>query len=414
MDMHSTIHRNGDIDDSRCSVNDIINDNVKSEESNIHSDANGIFIDNINLQDVSLYARRKCMCIIPQDPVLFSGTVRMNLDPVAELRKVQKTGVQALTTSSNTSSSTSSSTSSAASTSTSSTTSSSSSASQVTSMKKGSDSLRKDNASNDTSLTNKSARNRKKTHRNSANARQAVLKPKFMNVNEDLEVQLLSAEVASSSLSSSSSFSSSSSSSSSSSPSPLSSCTSNSSTFSKNNQAECNANDNVDEDEDEDEDIDEDVDEDEDIDTAMDEKRLMHVIERCRLKPLVDSFPTGLNHVIESGGENLSVGQRQLFCLARALLRLQDDSCKILCLDEATANVDHETDALIQSMIRTEFWSKTVITVAHRLKTVVDYDVVMVMERGVVAEYGPPGELIAKEGSIFKSMWENQLKGLAE
>ena len=83
------------------------------------------------------------------------------------------------------------------------------------------------------------------------------------------------------------------------------------------------------------------------------------------------------------------MGQRQLLCLARALLRKP----KILCLDEATASVDIQTDALIQKLIRLHFADTTIITIAHRLHTILDYDLVLVLEEGKVSEFGAPAQL---------------------
>ena len=103
---------------------------------------------------------------------------------------------------------------------------------------------------------------------------------------------------------------------------------------------------------------------------------------------------------IFSGGENLSVGQRQLVCLARALLR----KTKILILDEATAAVDLETDDLIQATIRKEFKDCTVLTIAHRLNTIMDYDKIMVLDKGLIAEYDSPDHLMENSNSIFHSM----------
>ncbi|XP_043270601.1 multidrug resistance-associated protein 1 isoform X1 [Venturia canescens] len=111
-------------------------------------------------------------------------------------------------------------------------------------------------------------------------------------------------------------------------------------------------------------------------------------------------LPTGLSHAISEGGENLSVGQRQLICLARALLR----KTKILILDEATAAVDLETDDLIQRTIRQEFKDCTVLTIAHRLNTILDSDRVIVLDRGYISEFDSPEVLLAKPNSTFHSM----------
>ncbi|KAM7536307.1 hypothetical protein Aperf_G00000087220 [Anoplocephala perfoliata] len=108
----------------------------------------------------------------------------------------------------------------------------------------------------------------------------------------------------------------------------------------------------------------------------------------------------GLNMQIAEGGGNLSQGQRQLVCLARALLRRS----KILVLDEATAAVDPLTDQLIQQAVRKEFASSTVLTIAHRLNTILDYDRIMVLDAGRLAEMGSPKELAENPDSIFRGM----------
>merc|ERR1712139_396690 len=101
--------------------------------------------------------------------------------------------------------------------------------------------------------------------------------------------------------------------------------------------------------------------------------------------------------MVADRGENLSAGQRQLFCLARALLRKP----RLLLLDEATASVDAESDALIQKTIRFAFSGATVFTVAHRLLTVADSDRVLVLDQGSVKEFAPPAELLTDQQSIF-------------
>ncbi|KAK2189924.1 hypothetical protein NP493_93g01033 [Ridgeia piscesae] len=123
-------------------------------------------------------------------------------------------------------------------------------------------------------------------------------------------------------------------------------------------------------------------------------------LEHAYLKDYVMSLPSGLQYDCAEGGENLSVGQRQLVCLARALLR----KSKILVLDEATAAIDLETDDLIQKTIRTEFADSTVITIAHRINTIMDYDRVLVLDNGTIKELDTPEALLKDKDSIFYGM----------
>ncbi|KAL3231384.1 ATP-dependent bile acid permease [Nakaseomyces bracarensis] len=110
-----------------------------------------------------------------------------------------------------------------------------------------------------------------------------------------------------------------------------------------------------------------------------------------------------LENEITQGGSNFSQGQRQLMCLARSLLRMP----KVILLDEATASIDYESDAKIQETIRTEFANSTVLTIAHRLRSIIDYDKILVMDAGEVKEYDHPYTLLLNKKSIFYNMCEH-------
>ena len=134
-----------------------------------------------------------------------------------------------------------------------------------------------------------------------------------------------------------------------------------------------------------------------------DDAKLWFALKRANLKQYVKTHglgKSGLAMEVGDGGSNFSVGQRQLLCLARALLK----GSKILVLDEATAAVDVETDNLIQTTIREAFVDCTTLTIAHRLNTIIDSDRVLVLDRGHVLEYDTPSTLLAKEGGAFSDM----------
>uniref|UniRef100_A0A336M188 CSON010264 protein n=1 Tax=Culicoides sonorensis TaxID=179676 RepID=A0A336M188_CULSO len=140
-------------------------------------------------------------------------------------------------------------------------------------------------------------------------------------------------------------------------------------------------------------------------------------LEQVELKEEVKSLTGGLESKMNDGGSNFSMGQRQLICLARALLR----NNKILILDEATANVDPETDKFIQATIRNKFGHCTVLTIAHRLHTICDCDKVLVMDEGKVVEYDEPHVLMQQSNGMLRKLVDKtgsqtaaMLKAIAE
>ncbi|CAF4026024.1 unnamed protein product [Adineta steineri] len=131
------------------------------------------------------------------------------------------------------------------------------------------------------------------------------------------------------------------------------------------------------------------------------DQQIWNALDQVQLKTLVnDTMSNGLDSLVSENGCNLSVGQKQLICLARAILK----QTKILVIDEATANVDDATDELIQQAIRDKFKECTVLTIAHRLRTVIDSDRILVLSNGEVVEFDTPSSLLANSNSYFTSL----------
>ena len=129
---------------------------------------------------------------------------------------------------------------------------------------------------------------------------------------------------------------------------------------------------------------------------------LWTALEEVQLKAMVEKLPGQLEYRVNETGSNFSVGERQLVCLARALVQ----KSKIIVMDEATANVDFKTDNLIQEVIRHKFKDSTVRTIAHRLNTIMDYDKVLILDGGRMVEFDKP-EILIQNGGIFAELVKN-------
>ncbi|XP_077453513.1 ATP-binding cassette sub-family C member 8 [Stigmatopora argus] len=136
-----------------------------------------------------------------------------------------------------------------------------------------------------------------------------------------------------------------------------------------------------------------------DPETKATDEMLWEALEIAQLKPVVKSLPGGLDAIVTEGGENFSQGQRQLFCLARAFVRKSG----ILIMDEATASIDMATESILQKVVMTAFADRTVVTIAHRVHTILNADVVIVMKRGLIVEHDRPRALLDRADSVFAS-----------
>jgi len=140
------------------------------------------------------------------------------------------------------------------------------------------------------------------------------------------------------------------------------------------------------------------------------ESNIREALDSVQMMNTIDGLPCGLDSFVAEGGSNFSIGQRQLLCLARAILLRS----RILVLDEPTANVDTNTDQLLQKTLKEKFSGATIISVAHRLDTVIDYDRVLVLGNGKVLEFGAPKDLLSRDDGYFSSMVRSTGKSTEE
>ncbi|GMP42463.1 hypothetical protein CsSME_00012207 [Camellia sinensis var. sinensis] len=130
------------------------------------------------------------------------------------------------------------------------------------------------------------------------------------------------------------------------------------------------------------------------------DNEIWEVLNKCQLGGLVCEKEEKLEATVVENGENWSVGQRQLICLGRALIKRS----RILILDEATASVDSATDGVIQKIISQEFKDRTIVTIAHRIHTIIDSDLVLVLSEGRIAEFNTPAKLLERDDSFFSRL----------
>jgi len=138
--------------------------------------------------------------------------------------------------------------------------------------------------------------------------------------------------------------------------------------------------------------------------------QLWSALEAVGMRTFAEQSKGGLDTDVADGGENLSAGQRQLLCMARALL----EKPRVLIMDEATSNIDGQTDERIQTMLKEKFCDCTVLTIAHRIDTIMWYDRVCVLDHGTVLEYDTPSILAERSGSAFGALLEEYREGKRE
>ena len=145
-----------------------------------------------------------------------------------------------------------------------------------------------------------------------------------------------------------------------------------------------------------------------DLYNSFSEKEIWKTLELVGIDEKIQKLPKKLKTTVSEGGENFSMGERQLLCLARALLlkgkREKEHGSFILVLDEATASIDMQTDRIIQKALRDHCKDATVIIIAHRLDTIIDTDKILVLNNGQIEDFDSPKALLSKEHSLFWSL----------
>ena len=128
---------------------------------------------------------------------------------------------------------------------------------------------------------------------------------------------------------------------------------------------------------------------------------IINIMEKIGFNYIIENNPLGINQIIQEGGSNLSVGDKQLICITRAILR----KSKIIIMDEATANIDYQTEEIIQKAINEILNNSSVITIAHRIKTIINSDKIIVLENGEIVDFDTPKKLLENKNGLFYNLY---------
>ena len=133
------------------------------------------------------------------------------------------------------------------------------------------------------------------------------------------------------------------------------------------------------------------------------DEEIINVIKKINFGYIIEKNKDGLKQEVSEGGTNLSVGEKQLICITRAILR----KSKIIIMDEATASIDYETEGIIQKSIDELLKGSTILTIAHRIKTIIKYDKILCINQGKIEDFDSPDNLLKKKNGIFYELYIN-------